>query len=288
MKNLILILFTTLSLYSCTDPSGDNTVDCGNVSNVVYESFSYCGVLKENPKQPSFVIINSIEEVQKLFTTCQTFDVVLPDFSQKRILGLFAGTKITGGYTIKIQSVVENDCQIVVEYFENEPQKDENVTTAITYPADYVTLPKSNKPIFFKKVNQINDFVVVGTYFGKCSGSECQQFFRIEKEKVLRYLKVNYGSYDFNQYNYKALAFKDNSAAFLSKIPTEIAALKGQTKTFGSPDSHDQGGVYFQWSQGGVLTTVYFDIDNSEDQTQNIIQFKNVIQDKIAELKTKG
>ena len=67
--------------------------NCGSTTNVVYESFSYCGDLKENPKQPSFVIINSNEEMQKIFTTCQTVDVALPDFTQKRILGLLCWTK---------------------------------------------------------------------------------------------------------------------------------------------------------------------------------------------------
>ncbi|PZX92850.1 hypothetical protein DOS84_13335 [Flavobacterium aquariorum] len=288
MKNLISILFVALSFYSCNDLSDDNAQNCGSITNVVYESFSYCGVLKENPKQYSFVILNSNEEVQKIFTTCQTVDVALPDFTQKRILGIYAGPKPTSGYAIKIQAVVEDDCQIVVEYFEKEPTKDEVVTTAITYPADYVILPKSNKPILFKKANQINDYVVMGTYFGNCTGNDCQQFFRMENAKVLHYLKVGYGSYDFNHYSYKALGFKDDFAAFLLKIPTEIKDLKGKTKTFGSPDSHDQGGVYFEWSQAGTVTKIYLDTDNSTDQTQNIILFKKVIQDKIAELKTKS
>ncbi|MNY59017.1 hypothetical protein D3C86_1954180 [compost metagenome] len=99
---------------------------------------------------------------------------------------------------------------------------------------------------------------------------------------------MNYDSYDFNQYNYKTLGFKDDFAAFLLKIPTEIKDLKGQTKTFGSPDSYDQGGVYFEWSQAGVVTKVFLDTDNSADQTQNIILFKKLIQDKITELKTKS
>jgi hypothetical protein len=288
MKNLISILFVVLSFYSCSDISDDNVQNCGSITNVVYESFSYCGVLKENPKQYSFVILNSSEDVQKIFTTCQTVDVALPDFTQKRILGIYAGPKPTSGYAIKVQSVVEDDCEIIVEYFEKEPKKDEVVTTAITYPADYVILPKSNKPILFKKANQINDYVVMGTYFGQCSGTDCQQFFRMENAKVIHYLKVNYDSYDFNQYNYKTLGFKDDFAAFLLKIPTEIKDLKGKTKTFGSPDSHDQGGVYFEWSQAGTVTKIYLDTENSTDQTQNIILFKKVIQDKITELKTKS
>ncbi|HKO75807.1 MAG TPA: protease complex subunit PrcB family protein [Flavobacterium sp.] len=288
MKKLISILFVALSFYSCSDISDDNVQNCGSITNVAYESFTYCGVLKENPKQYSFVILNSNEDVQKIFTTCQTVDVALPDFTKKRILGIYAGPKPTSGYAIKVQSVVEDDCEIIVEYFEKEPKKDEVVTTVITYPADYVVLPKSNKPILFKKANQINDYVVMGTYFGQCSGTDCQQFFRMENQKVLHYLKVNYDSYDFNQYNYKALGFKDDFAAFLLKIPTEIKDLKGQTKTFGTPDSHDQGGVYFEWSQGGTVTKIYLDTDNSTDQTQNVILFKKVIQDKITELKTKS
>ena len=168
--------------------------------------------------------------------------------------------------------MVEDDCQIIVEYFEKEPTKDEIVTTAITYPADYVILPKSNKPILFKKVNQINDYASYRNLFWSMFwGRLSISFIRIENYKVLQYLKVNYDSYDFNQYNYKALGFKDDFAAFLLKIPTEIKNLKGQTKTFGSPDSHDQGGVYFEWSQGGIVTKIYLDTDNSTDQTQNII-----------------
>ena len=207
MKNLISILFVALSLYSCNVISNDNVQNCGSITNVVYESFSYCGVLKENPKQTPFITVNSNEEMQKLFTVCETVDVALPDFTQKRILGLLAGPKPTGGYTIKIQSVVEDDCQIIVEYFEKEPTKDELVTTAITYPADYVILPKSTKPILFKKVSQLSDYVVMGTYFGRCTGNECRQFFRIENAKVLRYLKVNYGSYDLNQCSYRDIRF---------------------------------------------------------------------------------
>src|SRR6187402_2201928 len=163
MKNLISILFAVLSFYSCTDLDDLDGVDvpnCGTATNVFYQSFNYCGLLKENPKQASFIIINSNEEMLKSFTTCQTFDVALPDFTQKRILGLFSGPKPTGGYEIKIQSMVEDDCQIIAEYFEKEPKKDEVVTTAITYPADYVVLPKSKKPILFKKVNEIVDYVI--------------------------------------------------------------------------------------------------------------------------------
>ncbi|PKB17678.1 protease complex subunit PrcB family protein [Flavobacterium sp. 5] len=288
MKSLISIMLVALSFYSCTDTlDSGNVQDCGDVRNVAYEGFNFCGQLKENPTKPVYVIVNSAEEMQKKFTTCETFDVVLPDFTTKRILGLLSGPKPTGGYVIKIQTVIENDCQILIEYFEKEPSDSDMVTTAITYPADYIVLPKSDKPILFSKVNKIVDYAIVGTYFGQCNGTNCNQFFRIENYKVLQYSKLNNFPAEFNTSDYKALVYRDDFAGFLLKVPTEIKNLKGQTKTFGSPDAHDQGGVYFEWSQGGVITKIYLDADNTTDQTAEVIAFKKVIQDKIVELKTK-
>jgi hypothetical protein len=289
MKNLILVLFVALGFYSCTDTPDYTAPNCGTVTNVAYESFTYCGTLKENPKQPVFVVLNSKEEFEKIFTTCQTFAATdFPDFTQKRILGLFSGPKATSGHGIKIQSIAQDDCQIIVEFFETEPKTGDAVTQAVTYPADYVVIPKSNKPIFFQKVNQIKDYVVMGTYYGNCIGTNCQQFFKVDTQKTLHYLKVNYDSYDFNQYGFKTLVYKDDFAALLQKIPTEITALKGQTKTFGSPDAHDQGGVYFELSQGGVITKIFLDNDNTTDQTQSVLAFKKSIKDKITELNTKS
>jgi hypothetical protein len=287
MKSFISIMLVALSLYSCSDPidSGD-TQNCGNVRNVAYESFNYCGQLKENPTKPIYLLINSIEEMQAKFNTCGT--VPLPDFTQKRILGLLAGPKPTGGYNIKIQSVIEDDCQILVQYSEKVPTDGNSETQAITYPADYVVLPKSTKPILFSKVYDVVDYAIVGTYFGQCSGANCYQFFRIENYKVLQYPKVANFPATFNKTDYKALIFRDDYAAFLLKVPTEIKNLKGQTKTFGAPDDHDQGGVYLEWSQAGVVTKIYLDTDNTTDQTAEVIAFKKVIQDKIAELKTKS
>lgn len=286
MKRFILVALMALGFYSCTDPIDDKAQDCGIVRNVAFENFIYCGELIEKPTKPIYLIINSNEELLKYFTFCDSFGS-LPDFTKKRILGLMSGPKPTGGYSIKIQSVIENDCEILVDYSEKGPGDGDGVTQAITYPADYIVLPKSDKPILFRKVNPI-DYAVVGSYYGYCIGTECQLFFSIQSDKVIKYLNVNYNSYDFSKYDYEKLTFKDDLGAFTAKIPTEIKNLKGQTKTFGSPDSHDQGGLYFEWSQSGVVTKIYLDNDDSTDQSQNIVAFKKVIKDKIAELKTKS
>lgn len=291
MKRFILIVLVALSFFSCTDSIDENIPNCGNIRNVAYESFRYCGELKEKPTKPVYVIINSNEDLQKKFTTCETFAVILPDFTQKRILGLFSGPKPTGGYGIKIESVVEDDCQILVEYSEKSPGTDP-VTQVITYPADYIVLPKSNKPFLFSKVNPIVDYGIVGSYVAnpattQCVG-DCNAFYKIEKYKVVKYLNTNSFPADFNNLQYKALAFMDDYADFLLKLPTEIKNLKGQTKTYGTPGIDNHSGVYFEYSEAGVVTKIYLDIQNTTDQTGEVIAFKKVIQDKITALKTKS
>ena len=286
MKRFILIALAALGFYSCTDPiDNDSAQNCGDVRNVAYENFKYCGQAKENPTKPVYALINSNEELQKHFVAC-TPSTPLPDFTQKRILGLLAGPKPSSGYDIKIVSVIEDDCQILVQYSEKMPNATGETPTT-TYPSDYVILPKSSKPILFSKVNKVVDYAIVGTYFNQCTGAECYKFYKIENYKVLQYPKVSNFPVQFNQTDYKALIYKDDYAGFLSKIPTEIKNIKGQTKTFGAPDAHDQGGLYFEWSQGGVVTKIYLDTDNTTDQTADIIAFKKVIQDKVALLKTK-
>jgi hypothetical protein len=277
MKNLILMLFVILPFYSCTDVSDTNIENCGDTTDVVYESFSYCGVLKENPTKPAFLIINSNEEAQKLFTTCQTKDAGLPDFTQKRILGLFAGAKPTGGYTIKIQSVVEDNCQIIVEYFEKEPQKDEIVTTAITYPADYVLLPKSNKPILFKKVKEVVDYVVIGRYSFSCN-TICSSTYRIDDVKTIRFLIG-----DTAGASYEVLGVKEDLSSFVSNIPQEILALKGQTKEFKNDLIADGGGCFIEYHQGNVVTSIKFtNFNNPEKGQENLVKFMDYIYSRVS------
>jgi hypothetical protein len=276
MKNLILILFVVLPFYSCSESLDTSVEDCGKTTNVVYENFGYCGVLKENPKQLSFLIINSEEEVQKLFTTCQTIDVALPDFTQKRIFGLFAGAKPTGGYDIEIQSVVEDDCQIIVEYFEKESQKGGIVTAAVTYPADYVVLPKSNKPILFKKVKEVVDYIVIGRYSFFCP-SNCSSSYRIDDVKTIRFLTENKlpGSYE-------VLGVKEDLPGFVSNIPQEILALKGKTKEFKNDLIADGGGCFIAYHQGNVVTYIRFtNFNNPEKGQENLVKFKDYIYSRI-------
>ena len=293
MKKIVMLVLVAISFYSCTDSlSDDVNQNCGDIKNVAFESFAYCGQLKETPTRPVYVIISSAAEMQSKFTTCETFTPVYPDFTQKRILGLFAGPKPSLGYEIKIQSVIENDCQILVEYTEKEPGANASAATVMSYPADYIVLPKSDKPISFSKVTPVADYAVIGSYIANPESSQCNglcnDFYKVEKYKVVQYLGNVLTAADRNQLPYKSLVYIDDYADFLLKVPTEIKGLKGQTKTYGTPGTDNHAGVYFEWSQAGVVTKIYLDATNTTDQTAEVIAFKKVIQDKITVLKTKS
>ncbi len=76
------------------------------------------------------------------------------DFSTKMLIGVFAGAKPTGGYSISIQRIMESSKSILVEYKETEPSPDAMVTMAFTYPCHIVSVTRSEKNVEFKAVKK--------------------------------------------------------------------------------------------------------------------------------------
>ena len=76
------------------------------------------------------------------------------DFSQNSLIGVFAGLKTTGGYSIKVTRVMEDDEKLTVFVEEVSPGKSCLVTQAITFPYQFVKIPRTNKEADFQ-VQQI-------------------------------------------------------------------------------------------------------------------------------------
>ncbi|MEG2103175.1 MAG: hypothetical protein RRY99_16880, partial [Flavobacterium sp.] len=125
-----------------------------------------------------------------------------------------------------------------------------------------------------------SDNIVMGD-FGLLSP---HTFFQLNDFNILKFLNVEDGKYDFEQYKYTAKTKKSEYTEFLKNVPAEILALKGGTKTYGTPDPAGKGGVYFQLTQGTVTTKVYIDNNDTPDQNTEIILFKKAIQQKIISL----
>ncbi|MEO7977453.1 protease complex subunit PrcB family protein [Flavobacterium sp.] len=292
MKKFMFGLFIAFGISACS--LGDNISEdtCGEYTNVAFSGFPLsCNyTLKNPPLNPIAFVANTQEKMDSYFTkhanSCPNPSDPTIDFTKYVFVGIFSGEKSTNGYGIKITSIVENSCNLVINFYEHGPQSGEAITQTPTNPSDYVLIPKTSKPIYFNKTLESPDKIIIGSFDGACTGSAaCQQFYQLNDYNIMNYLNVVYGSYEFTQYKYNAVIKRGDYTLFLKTIPTEILNIKGQTKTYGSPDSGDKKGVYFELRQGSVVTKIYIDNDDTEDQSAEIKAFKKAIQDKITALK---
>lgn len=291
MKKLILGLFVAFGFSACSLNDGNNYVDCGANTLVNFTGFPFsCNYIEKTlQNNPAAIVVGSQEKMDEYFTKrtngCSVASDPNIDFTKEYLVGIFAGAKPTSGYDIVISSIVENNCEIVVNYYEKAPAVGEDVTQAPTYPTDFVLIPKTTKGMIFNKTTESADNMIIGSYYNQCDRADCQKFYQINDYNTLKFLNVAPSQYDFNQYRYTPTIKRGEYALLLKSVPAEILALKGQTKVYGSPDAADQGGIYFELRQGASTTKVYIDNNDTEDQNAEIKLFKKTIQEKIASLK---
>ena len=285
MKKLMLSLFIAFGFSACSLNDDLPQDTCGEYTNVPFSGFPLsCNYsIKEQFTNPAAVVIKTQEKLNQYFTQHANECTVASDpsinFTTNTLIGIFAGQKPTSGYGIKITSIVENGCQIVVNFYEHGPQTGETPTTGATYPSDYVLIPNTTKQIYFNKTTENKDNIVIGTY------GTVNDFFQLNDYNVLKFLNVVTDKYEFGQYKHTATIKRGEYTLFLKSVPTEILNLKGQTKTYGSPNSAGQGGVYFELHQGASTTKIYIDNNDTADQSTEVKVFKKAIKDKIVLLK---
>jgi len=292
MKKLMLGLFIAFGFSACSLNDDFPKDNCGEYVNVAFSGFPLsCNYTLKTPSiEPKAFILNTQEKMDLTFTkhtnSCPNPSDPNIDFTKNFLVGIFSGQKSTSGYGIKVTSIVENSCQVVINFYEHGPQSGEVTTQNPTYPSDYVLIPKTTKPIYFNKTNESPDKIIIGSFDGNCTGTTaCQQFYQLNDYSVLNFLNVAYTSYDFAQYKYNSANKRGDYTLFLKTVPTEILNIKGQNKTYGSPDTGNKKGVYFELYQAAVVTKIYIDNDDTVDQSTEIKAFKKAIQDKITALK---
>ncbi|KQO33016.1 hypothetical protein ASF10_19650 [Flavobacterium sp. Leaf82] len=291
MKKLMLSLFIAFGFSACSINNDDLKVDCGANEDKAFTGFPLLCSYSINtlPTNPNAILVGSEERMKTLFTkhenSCPNSTEIPIDFSKDMLVGIFAGLKPTNGYSIKITTIVENKCEILINYYEKAPQAGETLVSAPSYPSDFILIPRSSKAVLFNKVTENTDNIVVGTFSKQCTGADCQKFFQINDFNILKFQNVVAGGYDFNQYRYTATTKKGDYTLLLKEVPTEILNLKGQTKTYGTPDEVNHGGVYVELRQGTATTKVIIDNVDTADQSAEVKVFKKAIQAKITALK---
>lgn len=287
----MLGLFVAFGFSACSLSDQNNYVDCGSNTAVNFTGFPFlCNYsIKNQPNNSAAIVIGSQEKMNEYFSkhdnNCPVASNPNIDFTKEYLVGIFAGAKPSSGYGIEITSIVENNCEIIVNYYEKTPSADETVTPSPTYPSDFVLIPKTTKGMIFNKTSESPDNIIIGSFSNQCSGGDCQKFYQLNDYNILKFLNVGAGQYDFGQYRFTPTIKRGEYTLMLKSVPAEILALKNQTKTYGSPDAADQGGIYFELRRGASFTKVYIDNNDTEDQSSEIKLFKKAIQEKITSLK---
>jgi hypothetical protein len=76
------------------------------------------------------------------------------DFNKSMVIGVFLGSRPTGGYQVQITGVrVEGDT-LVVQWSEQQPGRDQVAAQVMTSPSHIVTVPRHAGEVRFEKVGQ--------------------------------------------------------------------------------------------------------------------------------------
>lgn len=286
MKKLLLSLFIAFGFSACSLNNEDTYTDCGANTEVPFTKFPLgCNyTVKTLYNNPVALIATSTEKMDQYFTkhnnSCSVPSDPNIDFSKSYLVAIFAGTKPTSGYDIKITSIVENQCEMIINFYEKNPAAGETLTQNPTYPADYILIPKTSKSIVFNKTNESPDNIVIGNFTSVSGGT--QKFIQLNDFNILKFQNVVFNQYNFEQYRYTTTTKRTEYTTFSKVIPTEILNLKGQTKVYGSPNTAAEGGVYFELTQGASVTKIFIDNNDTADQSAAVIAFKKAVREKIA------
>lgn len=289
MKKIMLGLFVAIGFSACDlNDSPQDYPSCGSYQNMYFASYDLDNnyTIKTMPTTSGVLVVKTQEKMDSFFTPVppNPAENSLPtaiDFSKNYLIGIFAGPKSNSNYEIKISSILENDCEVVVQFYEKETKENSETSATLNNPYDFVLIPKTEKPIYFNKVSEVKNFVTLGSI----SNQSPYELYSENNDNIMHYLNVVAGNYDTADYLFESLTKKGNYTDFIKTIPSEILALSGKTKTYGTPDMDDKGVVYFQLNKDGFTTTIYFDSNDTEDQSAEIVAFKKVIKDRITSYK---
>ncbi|HEX7140204.1 MAG TPA: protease complex subunit PrcB family protein [Vicinamibacterales bacterium] len=117
--------------------AGFRTVERGSQSNI------------DRARQ---VVIRSAAEWTTFWRT-HNFDKPAPhvDFDKEMVVGVFMGSRQTGGYSVTITSVAERDGSLVVTYSESSPRPGAMTAQVLTFPYHLVAVPKRSGDVKFEK-----------------------------------------------------------------------------------------------------------------------------------------
>ncbi|HSY60505.1 MAG TPA: hypothetical protein VK796_01465, partial [Cytophaga sp.] len=134
-----------------------------------------------------------------------------------------------------------------------------------------------------EKKAAVVEYIILGTYCGECM-EHCVTMYRIDSTCIQIDTSNNFfsslfgftenDSYAFTGYSYNAgIVPKDFFDKMKAELPDDF--IENTSKTYGSPDTHDQCGTYIELKSGGIIRKFYIDTDEKEvpDEINEYVTF---------------
>ncbi len=153
--NICIALCCILLISSC----GPGRASGGSTGNEMTEQTEFATLARgqySGIEEKKYVIVTSQKEWERLWEKVHKFitpapDVPVIDFASDIVLGVFMGTRPTGGYSIEIDELRACDDRILAIVKSRSPGPEDMVTTALTQPYHIIRLEATGREIEFKE-----------------------------------------------------------------------------------------------------------------------------------------
>ena len=149
MRNMILILSITLSLFSCNDSKNMDSLP-QNIAFTIISNNALRGSGSEGISQSNMVINNTtdwqnlITRMNSINNVSDNFSEIDIDFDSYLIIAVFLEVK-SSDWLIEVTKIIENENNLVVTTNENE-----SIASVIAQPYSIVKIPITEKTIEFE------------------------------------------------------------------------------------------------------------------------------------------
>ena len=130
------------------------------------------------------------------------------------------------------------------------------------------------------------DKLVFGAYYSMCKGN-CVRVYELDNAGLRRDDSAHYGSLNWAYYftGTTKMSAEQHKAALqlLKKVPLELC--NKNRVIIGSPDSHDQGGVYIIIKTIPAIYRFRIDMDDTPDQSAEVRTFKQRVLEVMKQIK---
>ena len=124
------------------------------------------------------------------------------------------------------------------------------------------------------------DYLIFGNFYGECLGSSCVETYKLTDSKLYKDANndYNHSNYTWNQLTGdKFISVKE----LANHIPSEL--LADRIQVYGCPDCRDQGGIYIEYAENGVIWS--WRVDNDKGTVPPFLHsFMDEIHDNILDL----